>query len=103
MKNKPLNSIKIINMLIENQDVLKKYTVKKIGLFGSFIKNMQKKNSDVDLVVEFDVPSLDNFMDLIEYLENLFGRKVDILTPTGIETIRIKYIADDIKRSVVYV
>jgi predicted nucleotidyltransferase len=103
MKNKPLNSIKIINMLIENQDVLKKYNVKKIGLFGSFIKNMQKKNSDVDLVVEFDVPSLDNFMDLIEYLENLFGRKVDILTPTGIETIRIKYIADDIKRSVVYV
>ncbi|MHB1253974.1 MAG: nucleotidyltransferase family protein [Candidatus Humimicrobiaceae bacterium] len=103
MKKKVINSTDIIKILSDNKNFFKRYTVKKIGLFGSFAKNMQTKNSDIDLIVEFEDPNLDNFMDLIEYLENLFGRKVDILTPIGIETIRIKDIAEDIKRSVTYV
>ena len=103
MKNKALTGKKIISILNEKKSILDGYTVKKIGLFGSFAKDKQNKNSDIDLIVEFGNPNLDNFMDLVDYLENLFGRRVEILTPIGIDTIRIKEVAEDIKRSVVYV
>ena len=42
-------------------------------------------------------------MDLAFYLEDLFGKKVELLTPEGVKSIRIKAIAEDIGRSVVYV
>jgi predicted nucleotidyltransferase len=42
-------------------------------------------------------------MILVEFLENKLGRKVDLLTPDGIETIRIKHLAEHIKKSIVYV
>jgi len=103
MKNKVLTSKEIISILNEKKNILKRYTVKKIGLFGSFAKDKQDKNSDIDLIVEFGNPDLDNFMNLVDYLENLFGRKVEVLTPIGVETIRIKEVAEDIKRSVIYV
>ena len=103
MKNKVLTSKEIISILNEKKNILKRYTVKKIGLFGSFAKDKQDKNSDIDLIVEFGNPDLDNFMNLIDYLENLFGRRVEILTPIGVDTIRIKEVAEDIKRSVIYV
>ncbi len=43
------------------------------------------------------------FIELTEYLENLLGKKVDVLTPAGIRGIRITHIAQDIKESIVYV
>ena len=103
MKNKVLTSKEIISILSEKKNILERYTVKKIGLFGSFAKDKQDKNSDIDLIVEFGNPDLDNFMNLVDYLENLFGRKVEVLTPIGVDTIRIKEVAEDIKRSVIYV
>lgn len=42
-------------------------------------------------------------MELAEYLERLLGRKVDLLTPAGVQGIRIPRIADDIERSILYV
>ena len=108
---KVLTGEEILSLLREHQDVLKKYEVKKIGLFGSYVRKEQKRGSDIDLIVEFDRTAFDinltgyfdNFMSLSSYLENLFGEKVDILTPISIETIRIKEVADEIKRSVIYV
>ena len=79
------------------------YGVKKIGLFGSFAKGTEKKGSDIDIVVKFGKADFDNFMNLVFYLEELFGKKVDILTPEGIRSIRVKKVAEDIKRSVRYV
>jgi hypothetical protein len=101
--NKGLTEQKIISTLKKHDDILRKYKVKKIGLFGSYVRRKQKKHSDIDFVVEFAEPTFDNFMDLAFYLEDLFDRRVDILTPEGVESIRIKEIADDIKRSVIYV
>ena len=103
MSEKNLAKDDIIKLLKENKNILKKFTVKRAGLFGSFVKGNQKKDSDIDLIVEFEKPSLDNYLDLIDYLENLFGRKVEILTPDGVRTIRIKEVAEDIKRNVLYV
>ena len=45
----------------------------------------------------------DAFMDVSSYIERLFDRKIDILTPDSIRTIRIKEVAEEIERSIVYV
>lgn len=70
MKNKVLTSKEIISILSEKKNILERYTVKKIGLFGSFAKDKQDKNSDIDLIVEFGNPDLDNFMNLVPRIIN---------------------------------
>ncbi len=102
-KQKPLSQKEIIKILEKNREILLKYRVKKIGLFGSFVRNEQKPKSDIDLFVEFEKPSFDNFMGVSSSLEELFGRKIEILTPAGVESIRIKQIREEIKRSIAYV
>ena len=95
---------KVINVLRREIPYLKEnYGVKKIALFGSIAKNRHTKVSDIDMVVEFKEPDFDKFMGLSFYLENLFHRKIDILTPEGIRGIRVRKVAEDIKRSLVYV
>ncbi|MEW6003197.1 MAG: nucleotidyltransferase family protein [Nitrospirota bacterium] len=79
------------------------FGVSKIGLFGSFAKGQSDETSDIDIVVEFDRPIGFQFIELVEYLENLLGRKVDVLTPAGIQGIRIERIAKSIAESTVYV
>lgn len=94
----------IIAILKREHPFLKKnFGLKKIAIFGSFAKNTQKKDSDVDIFVEFEKPLGLKFIKMTEYLEKKIGRKTDILTPGGIKGIRIKRIAEDIKRSLLYV
>jgi hypothetical protein len=80
-----------------------KYGVRRIGVFGSFAKGTQKKDSDIDLVIEFKNPIGFKFIELADHLEAILGIKADILTPAGIKGIRIKRIAQDIKGSIIYV
>ena len=56
-----------------------------------------------EIATSISPPTYDNFVGLQEYLEGLFDRKVDILTPAGVESIRIPQVAEDIKRSLVHV
>jgi uncharacterized protein len=108
--DKDLTGKEILDILREHRDILNKYKVKRIGLFGSYAKGDQRRKSDIDLLVEFDMTAFDenfrglfdNFMDLSSYLENLFGKKVDILTPVSVDSIRIKEVSEEIKRSVIY-
>jgi predicted nucleotidyltransferase len=79
------------------------YGVKRIGLFGSYAKGMPTDTSDIDIVVEFARPIGFRFAEFAEYLENLLGKSVDILTPAGIQGIRIERIARNIEESTVYV
>ncbi len=97
------NDDDILEILRRRHDILRRFKVKKMAVFGSFARREQKPESDIDLLVEFDVPSLDNFMGLIESLEDLLGRQVDILTPVGLETIRVKEVADGIRSTLAYV
>ena len=89
--------------LRDHDEAMKKYSVNKIGLFGSFARGEQKRGSDIDLLVEFEKPTYDNFYDLIVYLEKVFRRKVQVLTPCALETMRVKEVAEGIRDSVVYV
>jgi predicted nucleotidyltransferase len=79
------------------------YGVTKIGLFGSYAKGTADEESDIDLVVEFERPLGFKFIEMIEYLEQLLGKKVEVLTLTGIEDIRIPQVAQEIKASIIYV
>lgn len=79
------------------------FGVSKIGLFGSYAKGQSDETSDVDIVVELERPIGFRFVDLVDYLENLLGRRVDVLTPAGIQNIRIEQVAKSITQSIVYV
>ena len=79
------------------------YGVARIGVFGSFARGNFRKDSDVDLVIEFERPLGFRFIQLVERLEQLLGRKVDVLTPAGIAGIRVKRVAKDITDNIVYV
>ena len=95
---------KIIRLIKENYSVLMtEYGVSRIGIFGSVVKGNITEDSDLDIVVEFKKPIGFKFIRLVEYLENLFGKKVDVITKDGIENIRVKEVARDIKRNLIYV
>ena len=103
MEHKSLTRNEIINALKAHHDELQKYSVKRIGLFGSYAKGSFHRGSDVDLIVEFEEPTFDNFLNLASYLENLFGKKVELLTHEGVKSIRVKAVAERIEESVIYV
>ena len=59
-----------------------KYSVKSLALFGSMARGDDHEGSDVDILVTFEgKATFDNFMGLKLDLEDLFGRRVDLLTP----------------------
>lgn len=77
-----LNKDNIIQILASHKEQLANYGVKRIGLFGSFVRNNENENSDIDLLVDIvkEKKTFRNFMSLNYYLEDLFGRKVDLIT-----------------------
>ena len=101
-QRKALTKDEILDAIRKHRDILLKYKVREIGLFGSFVRGEQVEKSDIDLIVNFEEPSIENFMGLSSFLESLFGKKVEILTPAGVESIRINHIKEEIKESIVY-
>ncbi len=89
----------IISILKENkEDLEKKYKVKRIGVFGSFSRGEEKEGSDIDILVEFTEPvGFFLFIDLENYLSNLLGKKVDLVTKNALKPIiKDKIIIDTI-------
>jgi len=66
--------------LVANREILKKYKVKSIALFGSYVRNEQRKDSDIDLLVEFKEDTYHNFINLIYALEDLFKTDVTVVS-----------------------
>jgi hypothetical protein len=68
-------------------EVMQKYRVREIGIFGSFVRGEQKRRSDVDILVEFDRRNIPGLLKLIEmelYLEKLLRKRVDVVIKSGI-------------------
>ena len=103
MPAKRLTRKEILSVLRKHEDALRQYSVKRIGLFGSYASGKQRRGSDIDFLVEFEQPTYDNFVGLIGHLEKTFRRKVEILTPDAVESIRVQEVAQSIRDSVVYV
>ena len=96
MTNVTLTSKKIINILKKNNNILKKYSVIKIGLFGSYVKDKNKKSSDIDFLVDFKNITFDNFMDLSFKLEDIFHKNIDLITPDSLSPYIKPYVEDKI-------
>ena len=99
-----LTTEKITRILSEKSEYLTEtYGVKKIGLFGSYAKGTQTETSDIDIIVEFETPLGFKFMAFADYLEEILGKPVDVLTIGGLQGIRIPHVAQSIRESIVYV
>ncbi|WP_230986692.1 nucleotidyltransferase family protein [Cohnella fermenti] len=75
----------IQNTLQQQKQYLRdSFYVDRIGLFGSFLRDEQTADSDIDLLVEFSKPVGFEFIELKEYLEGVFGKLVDLVTPNAL-------------------
>lgn len=102
MPSKVLNKEALIKELFAHKEEIRALGVKKLGLFGSFARNTKIHfESDVDFFVEFypGQKNFDNFMDLSFFLEEILGRKIDIVTPQSLS----KYIGPHILKQVEHV
>lgn len=95
------NKEELIQRILDNRQTIRQYGVKQLGFFGSFVRNEAKEDSDVDFFVEFEPEkkTFDNFMSLVEILEDITKRKIELLTPQSLS----KYIGKYILKEVEYV
>ncbi len=84
-----LTSTEIFRIIAEHNGELSRFGVSRIGLFGSAARGEVKPESDFDFLVEFrpGEKNYDNFFEVAELLENLFGRRVDVLTVESVSPI----------------
>jgi hypothetical protein len=92
----------ILSTLKSNKPKFEKLGVRRIGLFGSHLRDQQSKDSDIDILLDFE-PSkenFDNYMDACDLFEELFkNEKVELVTRNGLSP----YIGPKILQEVVYV
>jgi predicted nucleotidyltransferase len=77
----------ILAILKSNKVKLTQFGIKEVGLFGSYSRNEQVKDSDIDLLVDFDPEkeNFDNFMSVYDLLEKVFkNHKIEIVTKNGL-------------------
>lgn len=95
-----LNNKEIITSIANIKAELKNdFSVKSIGIFGSFARGNETPESDVDVLVELEDPTFDKYMDLKFRLEELLGHSVDLVILDTVKP-RIKPV---IEREVIYV
>lgn len=87
----------ILNKLSDIKSELnKKYNVIELGLFGSFSRGDNLEDSDIDIVIEYsNAISLFKVVELIEYLEKIFNKKIDLVRKKNIKQLLKKRILDE--------
>ena len=91
----------VLSLLQEYHHSIRAFGVRRLGLFGSFVREQQRRESDVDMLVEFEpgAKTFDAFMQLAFFLEALFGRRVELVTPESLSP----HIGPHILRELTYV
>ncbi len=77
----------VLNAIKSKESEIFSFGVKSIGLFGSYARNEQTKNSDIDILIDFEPENenFDNYMAVYDLIEELFkNQKVDIVTKNGL-------------------
>ena len=94
---KHINKTNILNYLKEHYSEFKeKYNVEEIGLFGSYARDEENQNSDIDIFVKME-PSLFNMIALKEQIEHNLNKKVDIIREhKNIKPVFLKRIRKDL-------
>jgi uncharacterized protein len=102
VQNKPVrNKQALLQLITEHREMIKNFGVRQLGIFGSFVRNEMNENSDVDFLVDFypEQKTYNNFIRLAFFLEDLCGRKIELVTTKGLS----KYIGPKILETTEYV
>jgi uncharacterized protein len=78
------------------QELMERFPISSIALFGSVVRDDFTDKSDVDVLVEWKNIDLDYYMDLADFLEKIFQRKVDLATKKWIKPHYWKHIENDV-------
>ena len=92
----------LLGTIFQNRETIKSFGVKELGLFGSFATGKGiNETSDIDFLVEFEPgkKNFDNFMNLSFFLEEISGRKIELVTPQSLS----KYLGPHILKQVEHV
>lgn len=92
----------ILKTLKSNKMTLSKFGIRNVGLFGSYVRNEQSTESDIDLLIDFEPEkeNFDNFMAVYDLFEKLFSsKKIEVVTLNGLSP----YIGPRILSEVQYV
>jgi predicted nucleotidyltransferase len=89
----------ILDFLKAHKRDLTQFKVHAIGLFGSYSRGQQKDSSDIDFLVEFEAgrKTYDNFIGLIDYLESVFGKEVELVTRESVSKHILPYIEKEVE------
>ncbi len=95
-----MNRAAVLKLIDERRDELRqRFGARRLALFGSAARDEMREDSDIDVLVEFDGPAtFDGFVGLKDYLENLFGAKVDLATEAMIKPRLRRHIEKDLLR-----
>jgi len=81
-----LSKEEILKGLRDHKDELRScFSVRQIGLFGSYVHNAANEGSDIDLLVELEEPTFDHYMDLKFFLEKIFQHSVDLVLAESVK------------------
>ena len=94
-----MNSLTTIKDVIQNnkKEIHEKFSVKSLGIFGSYARNEQTESSDIDILVDFDKPIGLEFVTLADYLESLLEVKIDLVSRNAVKSNLMEYIERDIQ------
>jgi predicted nucleotidyltransferase len=79
-------------------ELKRRYHVKRIGLFGSVVRGEMRPESDIDVLVEFreGQATLHNLLELRKRLQNLFRRRVDLVTVGGLSPLMRPFVEGEV-------
>jgi len=94
-----MNRNTILKLLSKHQaELISRYGVQRLGLFGSYNRGQQNKNSDIDILVSFSKEiDLFDFIDLKEYLESHLQAKVDLVMQSALKPAITKHILAEVE------
>ena len=90
-----------LSILRSHRDELRSYGVGRVGVFGSIARGEEWPESDIDILVEIapERKTYDNYLNLADYLEELFsGRHVDLVTDNAISRHILPYVLDETRQ-----
>ena len=95
-----MKTFKDVERILEKnkKELNEKYGLKKVGIFGSYVKEKQDENSDIDLLVEVERPmGFIKFIKLENHLSQLLGIKADLVTKKALKPCIGKQILQEIR------
>ncbi|MEK6747743.1 MAG: nucleotidyltransferase family protein [Pseudomonadota bacterium] len=95
-----MNKAQVLSLLNQHRtEILQRFSVKHLAVFGSAARDEMRTGSDVDVLVEFDgASSFARYFELKDYLERLFGRRVDLVTEKGLKPRARRHVEEDLIR-----